>query len=100
MRSTAGLATAAAPGDPQRASAGPPRALPGNDIIQGGPGSDYLNGGYGNDSLSLSDSTSDNAVDAAHGGPGTDRFSVRSGGGDVCYAEWGPATISCDGGQG
>jgi Ca2+-binding RTX toxin-like protein len=72
------------------------RGYGGNDSLEGGVGSDYLNGGYGDDTLS--DSYTDNAVDVAYGGPGTDKFYVRSGGADVCYAEWGPGGIlACSG---
>jgi Ca2+-binding RTX toxin-like protein len=72
------------------------RGYGGNDSIQGAYGSDYINGGYGNDILS--DSYTDNAVDTVYGGPGTDTFYVYSGGGDVCYAEWGPGgMLPCTG---
>jgi Ca2+-binding RTX toxin-like protein len=70
----------------------------GNDGLYGDTGADYLNAGYGNDSIY--DWYPDSVADFAYGGPGTDYFSVTSGGGDVCYAEWGPGTVSCSGGQG
>jgi Ca2+-binding RTX toxin-like protein len=71
------------------------RGYGGNDSIEAGKGSDQLYGGSGNDILQ--DSYTDNVFDAAYGGSGTDSFSVRSQGGDVCYPDSGPATIACSG---
>lgn len=74
------------------------RSYDGNDSLEGGPGSDYLNAGWGDDYLS--DSYTDNSADNAYGGPGWDTFWLFSGGGDVCFADWGPETVSCSSGQG
>lgn len=75
-------------GDGHQISAAGPSGV----TIYGSEGPDDIGGSSGNDTLNAG---ADNVADYLYGGPGTDKFYADNDGLNVCYPEWGPATMAC-----